>query len=230
MRILFGSPPRTILPSDTSAAGRPIRQPGGRTSAFLATFSGVLLLAVPVGINIAYSILFPDPAGESIPREALPWLGMLVFLVFGIVAHELLHAVLHPQFGRSDSSLLFLGWKRLQFGVYYEGRFPRNRWIAMRLLPLIVLAFAPTAVFVLWYARLTFEWETYLIILMLVNSLGSGADLVAVLVVLWQVPAGGVLNFYRGRAFWRTAEEDRLAQRSATAIIVGDSSANGARS
>jgi hypothetical protein len=127
-----------------------------------------------------------------------------MFFVFlmGILAHEFLHAVLHPDSGRSDSTILFVDWRKVQFGVYFEGRIPRGRWIVMRLLPLLVLTVLPWIVFYLMYPWMTFTLETYLIILILTNSLGSGGDLVAVAIVLRQVPAGGVLNFHRGRAYW----------------------------
>jgi hypothetical protein len=52
---------------------------------------------------------------------------------------------------------------------------------------------------------MTFMLETYLIILILTNSLGSGGDLVAAAIVLRQVPPGGALHFHRGRAYWEPA-------------------------
>jgi hypothetical protein len=65
-----------------------------------------------------------------------------------------------------------------------------------------VLTILPQIVFLLMYPRLTYAVETYLIILILTNSLGSGGDLVAAFIILRQVPPGGSLNFHRGRAYW----------------------------
>jgi hypothetical protein len=116
------------------------------------------------------------------------------------------HALLHPDGGRSDSTVLILNWRKLQFGVYYEGRIPRGRWIIMRLLPLLLLTALPQAGLMLFITGMSFAVETYLIIMILANSLGSGGDLVAALIVLRQVPPGGVLNFHRGRAYWLPGE------------------------
>jgi hypothetical protein len=76
----------------------------------------------------------------------------------------------------------------------------------MRLLPFLALTILPLAVFLIVYNQMTYALEIYLIIVMLTNGLGSGGDLVAVIIVLLQVPASGALNFYRGRAYWLPAE------------------------
>jgi hypothetical protein len=204
LRIQWGSPPARPVSAIETDAGVRIRQPGKWTSAILASLAGIILLSIPVTVSIVYSALVPEgDTGGSFQKEAIPWAGILVFLVLSILAHELLHALLHPDCGRSDSTVLFMGWKKLQFGVYYEGLFPRTRWVAMRLLPFFILTLLPLGVFLLLYNQMTYALETYLIIVMLANSLGSGGDLVAVVIVLLQVPASGALNFHRGRAYWR---------------------------
>jgi hypothetical protein len=210
VRIQWGSPPVKQVSSVPSDAGVPIRQPGRWTSAVLASLAGLVLLSIPVAVSTVYSVLFPDAASGPIKKEAIPWAGMIVTFGLCILAHELLHALLHPDSGRSDSTILFIGLKKLQFGVYYEGRIPRTRWILMRLFPLLVLTLLPLGVFLLAYNQLTYAWETYLIIVMLTNSLGSGGDLVAAIIVLLQVPSSGTLNFYRGRAYWIPVGEKSL--------------------
>jgi len=72
----------------------------------------------------------------------------------------------------------------------------------MRLLPLIVMTVLPLAALLLLDPWMTFELESYLWVLLLTNSLGSGGDLAAVAIVLGQVPERGALIFYRGRAYW----------------------------
>ncbi|MBN2083605.1 MAG: DUF3267 domain-containing protein [Anaerolineales bacterium] len=203
MRILFNNPPPSAAPAAGVNPGRPIRQPGRWASAILASMSGLVLLFIPVGLSIVHSYLFRE--GESNPPaddHIIPWVGMAVILILSILAHEWMHTLLYPDGGRSDSTILILNWKKLQFGAYYEGRIPRGRWIAMRLLPLLILTAVPQAALMLFYGGISFAVETYLIILILTNSLGSGGDLVAVGIVLRQVPPGGILNFHRGRAYW----------------------------
>jgi hypothetical protein len=202
MRILFDRLPPSADPAAGVDPGQPIRQPGPWVSALLSALAGLFLLFIPVALSIAQSVLYPE-GGSNPPSDEhiIPWAGMVLVFVLCILAHEFTHALLFPDSGRSDSTVLILNWKKLQFGVYYEGRIPRDRWIAMRLLPLLLLTALPQAGLMLFYNGMSFAVETYLIIMILANSLGSGGDLVAVLIVLRQVPPGGFLNFHHGRAY-----------------------------
>jgi hypothetical protein len=205
MRILFTSLPPSADPVAGANPGRPIRQPGRWTSTILAALAGFVILAIAVAISAVHSHFFPsgdpDPS-YTMSNRVIPWAGMLLFFILGIIAHELLHTMIHPDGGRSDSTTLIINWKRLQFGAYYEGRIRRGRWIAMRLLPMIAITgMALVGMFLLW-ERMTFAIESCFWILILTNSLGSGGDLAAVLIVLRQVPPDGFLNFHRGRAYW----------------------------
>jgi hypothetical protein len=209
MRVVFNSLPLHPAPAAGEDPGRPIRQPGRWGSAVLAGVAGMLILSVPMAASIAYSFLLPDSNTDpSFHDHIIPWMGMAVIFLLCILAHELLHALLHPGGGRSNSTILIVNWMKLQFGVYYEGRIPRGRWIAMRLLPILVLTILPQIAFMLFYPRMTYAAETLLIILILTNSLGSGGDLAAAMIVLRQVPKGGVLNFSRGKAYWLPADGD----------------------
>ncbi|MBN1439083.1 MAG: DUF3267 domain-containing protein [Anaerolineales bacterium] len=202
MRIRLGRPPKQAPVAAEADAGRPIRQPGPWTSAVLVLLAGMVLLAGVIALNFVYSELFPDIHPESYDEKNIPWAGMAVVLILCVLAHELLHALLYPDCGRSDSTVLFVDWKRLGFGVYYEGRIPRARWIVMRLFPLAALTVLALAGIIVLDRWMTFTLESYLWVLILTNSLGSGADLASVFIVLRQVPAPGVLNFHRGRAYW----------------------------
>ena len=73
----------------------------------------------------------------------------------------------------------------------------------MRLAPLMVLVVIPTALLTLfYYISVPFALETFLQIMMLVNGIGSGADVVAVIWVLFQVPSSAQICFCGGKAYW----------------------------
>ena len=205
MRVLFNRLPPAEEPSRGEDPGRPIRQPGRWASALLASLAGLFILAGVIAASSVHSYFLP--AGDSdpsyaMPNRVIPWAGMLLVFILGILAHELLHTMLYPDGGRSDLTTLIINWKRLQFGAYYEGPIPRARWIVLRLLPLFAITgLSLLGLFLLW-ERMTFTIESYFWILILTNSLGSGGDLAAVLIVLRQVPPDGILNFHRGRAYW----------------------------
>jgi len=138
-------------------------------------------------------------ATETIP----PWI-LLPVLVVSVVVHEFLHLLFHPGWGLSSKSLVFLWLRRLQLGVYYEGFMSRRRWLAMRLSPLVGLTVLPTLLLLVAYPyRMSFFWEQFLVLVILVNSLGAGGDLVASLIVAHQVPREGEVGNWNGRACWR---------------------------
>jgi hypothetical protein len=210
MRILFNGPPPAADAAADVDPGRPIRQPGRWAGAILAGSAGFVLFSVSAAAIIAAVnvLLNLHVIGFTYVEFSLT-AGIPIVIALTVVAHELAHALLHPGFGLTDSSILFLDWRRLQFGVYYEGPIPRARWIAMRLFPMVLWTVLPSLFLLVVLFRTPSVWGTYLIVMILANSLGSGGDLAAVLIVLCQVPPTGVLNFFRGKAYWLRAEKDR---------------------
>jgi len=51
--------------------------------------------------------------------------------------------------------------------------------------------------------RFDFFWQQFIVLVILVNSLGAGGDLVAALIGARQVPRGGEGGIWQGRACWR---------------------------
>ena len=229
MRIQWGSPPAPPAPVEEAQNGRPIRQPGKWPSAILSSLAGLVLLTIPAVGLMVYSFLH-ERVNEFIgtPDDAGMWIALFLAFFLCIPVHELLHAALYPDFGRSDSTMLFVDFRKFQFGVYYEGTISRARWLAMRLFPILGLTILPLIVWMAAIGGLTRASETFLMVLVITNSLGSGGDLVAALLVLLQVPSSGLLNFYRGKAYWKPAEHQ--AARPPAAIKTGESSAKGDRS
>ena len=82
----------------------------------------------------------------------------------------------------------------------------RRRWLGMRLAPFIVLSLLPACVVALLQL---YPWmpdvQVGLQVMMLLNALGSGGDILAAVLVLRQVPATAQMCFESGRAYWRPA-------------------------
>ncbi len=207
MKIRIGS-----LPGGSPASSPPedyhrITGPGPRASMTLAVGAGLLIFAFPCSLLSAVSTLVPRVYVDPADYEPFPWLAVAVTLFLTIPVHELLHAVCHPHAGLSDATLLVIWPKRIQFGVYFEGCMSRTRWLVMRLFPFCALTFLPLiALLVLYGYRVPWAWEVCLTVLFMVNSLSSGADVAAALLVLRQVPPDGQLCFVQGRAYWKAAQ------------------------
>ena len=186
---------------------RAIRSPAGRLGYGLAALVGLVLLGGLCSVLSLWSFAVGDRGGYATGGEsATSWRAVLLVLVVYIPLHELLHLLGQPGWGRSNQSVVVLWPARLRFGVYYEGCMSRRRWLAMRLAPVIALSALPAgllALIKLWPQNV--ELEIGLQVLMLVNALGSGGDVVAALLVLRQVPPTGQLCFRAGRAYWRPA-------------------------
>lgn len=150
-----------------------------------------------------------------------PWLAPAIGLVLFIPLHELAHLLFQPGWGLTDRSVVVAWPIRLQFGVYYEGCMSMRRWLAIRLAPLVLLTLLPAALIAL--AQLlppSPDLEIGLIVLMLVNSLGSGADLVTGAYVMRQVPSTADICFHQGWAYWRPAQH--LAETDPAGGASGD--------
>lgn len=214
MKVRFGSLPDDASGPPEAAGWQRLR--GGpadpRLGAALIVLTALAVTCAQFTLLIGIAILaapWAPPPPETYPPT--PWLAIALTALLSIPAHELLHLLWHPGGGLSDRSLLVLWPAKLQFGVYYEGCMSRRRWLAMRAVPFLVLSALPTAALAaLTNVPMDDTLRACLSILALVNSVGSAADLLAMIVVLRQVPPGGELNFQRGKAYWQASRSRRL--------------------
>jgi hypothetical protein len=172
------------------------------------------LLAVLIGLAfpnvlclwlIIVSRLAAQSGGAEAPVDSVtPWAVVLGAFLLCIPLHELLHAVAHPHAGRTPQTIVVIWPAKLRFGVYYEGFMTCKRWLIMRLTPLFVLSVMPAVLLALLYwVTVAYAVNVFLQVLMLVNAIGSGADIVAAVWVLFQVPASAEICFSGGKAYWR---------------------------
>ncbi len=179
-----------------------IHQPRPRSALTMAIIAGLMLPVIPIILTSLESCLFPIT--DTRPYVSIPaWIPIPVVLV-SLVLHELLHLLGHPGGGLSPKSQVLVWPRKLQIGVFYDGFMPRRRWLAMRLAPLFGLTVLPALFLLIAYPFLiSFFWQVFVALVILVNSLGAGGDLVAALIVVRQVPRTGEIGIWHGRACWR---------------------------
>ena len=206
MHVRRGNIP-AITGFDPQAEGlHTIRSPGSGLSHLLASLTGLFLLVVPIaGLCLVLSTLaIPNPDVDPNYVPPVAWGAVSLAILSYIPLHELLHLLWHPRFGSSDQSILVFWPSKLQFGVYYEGCMSRTRWVLMRIAPFVLLSAVPAAVVaVLQYVAFTHPTRTFIEVVMVLNAVGSGADLAAVFLVMPQVPRSAWLCFRGGTAYWK---------------------------
>ena len=207
MRIHFGNIPE-IADAQPEAEGlHPIRGPKPSAGYLLAGLAGFLLLVGPVlGLCVVlsfFAIPGVEPPPGSLPPP-VPWGAIVLVLLLYIPLHELLHLVLHPDWGFSDRSVLVIWPTKLRFGAYYEGCMSRTRWLLMRLAPVVALSLIPAGLVAIFQdALFGHAFRTGLEVMLTVNAVGSGGDVIAMMLVLRQVPRSASLCFRGGRAYWK---------------------------
>lgn len=205
MRIVFNpAPPKdsfSMLPVDWHK----IKQPKQTQGLILSILAGLGLPLLPFGVLSLQSLLLPTV--EQNQTETVPWWIIFPAVLVCVVLHELLHAAGHPGGGLSPQSLVFIWPRRLQLGVFYDGFMSRTRWLVMRLAPFIGLTILPMIVLLAVYPdQISFFWQQFIVLVIFVNCLGSGGDVVASVIVARQVPHGGELGTWNGQACWRAAQ------------------------
>jgi len=205
MRVQLGDFPSTAAGDAPEAGWTRITGPASAAAHLLTWLLGILLFSLLIAPVLIQPLLV-EPAANPGPAGTpdTPWLAIILALPLSVLAHELSHAALLPDFGLSSSTVFALWPRKLRFAIFFEGRLSRSRWMAMRSAPIVLLGVLPALWLILTGGQpRSFTLETFMSILILVNSLGSGADLLAIYWVGAHIPAGSTLKFKAGKAYWK---------------------------
>ena len=195
MRFHFGPIPDEFTPD---ATWRPIREPGPWM---------FQLLAHPVGIGVAVLI------GYCWSRLGLPPLtikqgeaaAFLIALALSfpalIVVHELIHAAIHPAFGRSSATVIGAWPRRLLFYAHYSGPLSRNRFLAIFAAPFLIITLLPLLVAMTGVLppmmRLAAAWfSTW-------NALFACGDIIGFALIAAQIPRDALVQNKGWQTYWK---------------------------
>ena len=112
--------------------------------------------------------------------------------------HELTHAASYPSSSAAGRLTIGVWPSRLLFCTGYDGEVSRARYVGVLAMPLLAVSFGPVAL----CAVLGIE-SANLALISLLNALASGGDLLAIILVLAQVPEGAVIRQLGWRTVWR---------------------------
>lgn len=190
MRFYFGAPPGADDFEPEATGWRPIKEPSPWVMQFFALPLGIL---VAVGLGAAW-------VGLATVDELFPSsYAILAFeFVVLVVVHELLHTLIHPHNGRSESTILGFWPSRLLFYAYYNNVIPRNRFIMVLAFPFLAVSIMPLCLSILLGIR-----SSVLAFVSVFNGLLSCGDLLGALLVATQIPNTAVARNKGYRTYWK---------------------------
>lgn len=167
-----------------------------------------LLAACPIGMVAAGMVtvlwLAITPFQLQDLTSTISWRGFLVSFAVMAVVHELLHLVVHPMSGRSRHSIVGAGGPTTGVYAHYAGEMTRNRFVAILLMPLVIISFVPLLVAAV--AQVSSGWLAFVSAF---NALGACADTLDAGLVLFQIRSTATVRCRGLRIYWR--EHDILA-------------------
>lgn len=183
----------------------PLREPQNLALAILASVPLMILSALPPleVFNIVTPSYLADfgitPSQISITidlQDLVYFLGLSAVIIF---THELLHLVFVPDFLTSDKA--FLGITYFGGFAYSEEVLSKSRFILVLLTPFVVISIILPGI--LGALNLLNPLLKFMI---LTNAMGSSVDMLNLVLVLVQVPAGAYLTCNGTRTYWKTTD------------------------
>jgi len=161
------------------------------------------LVALPIGIvaaAVVAALWFAiTPLQIVTPTMSVP--AFLVSYAGIVVVHELLHAAVHPMSGRSPHSIVGFWPSGGMFYAHYDGKLTRNRFVAILLMPLVVISFVPLLVAAV--AQVPAGWVAFISAF---NAFLACAYLLDAGLVLVQTPTTAIVRQQGWRTYWREHE------------------------
>ncbi len=188
MQLRVGPIPPNAAFQPEQGGWHPLREPGPVVLQLLAAPVSVL-----TGAGLFAAVLWLGLTnGSGVPS----WVYGLVVVAI-IPVHEMLHAWTHPGHGRSAASIIGVWPARALFYAHYDDVLRRDRFVAILLMPFLILSLLPPAV----AAAVRYD-GAWVGVLSVVNGVFSCGDFVGVVLVLSQVPRGGIVRNQGYYTWW----------------------------
>jgi hypothetical protein len=203
MRFRLGAIPGNPEFKPEETGWTPLKEPGPYLMQIMAMPVAVVVGGLAAGLWLSlrpgsFSRYYIGSPGAD-PRAAM-WLPVVIAVVCVAIipVHELLHAVVHPRWGLSRSSVIGLWPSRGLFYAHYEAELRRDRFVLILLAPLLGISVLPFLGCV--FCRIDSEWLAMASIL---NALLSCGDVLGVLIVVFQVPRKATVCNQGWRTWWK---------------------------
>lgn len=195
MRLHYGAVPKNKEFNPESEGWYGIREPGPIALQFLAIPVFLLLLVFWVVCLLSVQ---SDPSpfqGRRIDHNTL-----LIFVLL-LPVHELLHILIHPNWGTSSNSMIGVWPSKGLLYAHYEGEMSRDRFLFVFVMPLLVLGILPTLLLMMIPELLpSLFW------LSLFGTVMACGDLVGVAFIVFQVPRSATIRNKGWNTYWKSAQ------------------------
>jgi hypothetical protein len=209
MRFRYGPIPEDEVFHPEAQGWSGIREPGPLILNILAIPAGILLMGATIfAISLAW-----EGGPQAIIQGVLeqsgpdPFLVSLIVLVISIPVHELVHLFIHPQFGRSNKSIVGLWLSRGMFYAHYEGAVSRNRFLSILAAPYLVLAWPPVIILALIGISVPIAYVEILVLVALVNSVLPVGDVLGFFLMVSQVPSSACVKNKGWKSYWKLGDQ-----------------------
>jgi hypothetical protein len=194
MRFHLGAIPENpeFLPD---SSWRPLREPTPLVMQFLALPLGI---AACIAVGVLWLFLTPlrDISLDSLGMLLIAFVAIIPIAIIPI--HELLHAAVHPRLGLSASSILGFWPSQGLFYAHYDGELSRGRFIAILLMPLLIISIMP-----LFACAVAGRSSALLAFTSALNALFACGDMFGVGLLLFQVPSDATVRNQGYKTFWK---------------------------
>lgn len=201
MRFRLGPIPEDERFDPVAEGWTPLKEPSAGTLLSVAVPTGMIMAAL---VAWMWSLIWPvsdfglGAEGFSLTVTLPGLLGGTLLVMAFVWLHELLHAVPLMLTGSWDDIVFGFWPRRLVPYVATLGAAPRNVQLTSGVLPLVVMTLAPLLV-----AAVLSLYSPWLLLLSASNAAASGADLIALMLYVRQIPASAAVRNQGYSTWWK---------------------------
>lgn len=192
MRFKLGAIPKSddFVPDES---WKPLREPSPSiTQLIVLPLGGVCFV-----LFVVLWLRLTDLNTEQLNSDAFVFTGLLLFIPLTAV-HELIHALFHPQYGKSDRSIIGFWPAPLMFYAHYNGKLTHNRFLTILAMPMIVLTILQLLV-----ALMTGHANGDVEGVSTWNSLFACVDMFGISLLCFQMPHNAICHNQDWKTYWR---------------------------
>jgi hypothetical protein len=166
------------------------------------------LISIPIAVVIAALLIAVITWG--IPHEiaeqgtvTIPLVPIVLVLLLMIPAHELLHALSQPSFGRTDKTYIGIWLKKVLFYAHYEGELPRGHFLWIFFVPFLILTLIPVGLILFFGRSMPQNLVMILAFLAVLNGTAASGDVLGFILIAAQVPRTALVRNKGWKTYWK---------------------------